>query len=432
MSRQIFDDITTQKKDLLGNNTIVALETLMKKLDDEQKHLYHHFFMGKSTLGFKGDSIVEASFSSTKASGKIVSTKKTIDKSAMNMINHTMEKNFFTECDQAKLLCKEICWSSTDARKFLTKYALGLFCKNYDRRKEYFTRRINMFEWLSMREDDFEIKNDENFTPEFLHCRKITIDDDGYMNCSCGKTNEYLLPCVHICSVINDDEKFTPDCFHIRWHKQFAYHYGTESIFQGNEEQRLLLKGVLTDTRSNSYHTDGFYRGIDLKNNDFLRDLETYHFEDDRSDKIDFMKFVHEQSKKKPFLKNSVGVNDFRMYEFVATEETNLTNDTFSLFTQELYEDNTTLTSEVNKKNQRLNESSAYHQTYSAYEAALSMSNNQETIEKLRLLLVKFVHNEIAISGKHTQSKGDTVLYGENLMKANRTAKRHKFLYETF
>ena len=111
---------------------------------------------------------------------------------------------------------------------------------------------------------------------------------------------------------------------------------------------------------------------------------------------------------------------------------TNLTNDTFSLFTQELYEDNTTLTSEVNKKNQRLNESSAYHQTYSAYEAALSMSNNQETIEKLRLLLVKFVHNEIAISGKHTQSKGDTVLYGENLMKANRTAKRHKFLYETF
>ena len=109
-----------------------------------------------------------------------------------------------------------------------------------------------------------------------------------------------------------------------------------------------------------------------------------------------------------------------------------MTNDSFSLFTQEIYEDNTTLTSEVNKKHQRLNDSSAYHQTYSAYEAALSMSNNQETIEKLRLLLVKFVHNEIAMSGKHSQSKGDTVLYGENLSKSNRTAKRHKFVYETF
>ena len=144
------------------------------------------------------------------------------------------------------------------------------------------------------------------------------------------------------------------------------------------------------------------------------------------------MKIVHEQSKKKPFLKNSVGVNDFRMYEFVATEETNLTNDSFSLFTQEIYEDNTTLTSEVKKKHQRLNDSSAYHQTYSAYEAAFSMSNDQETIEKLRLLLVKFVHNEIAISGKHSQSKGEIVLYGENLSNSNRTAKRHKFLYETF
>ena len=188
----------------------------------------------------------------------------------------------------------------------------------------------------------------------------------------------------------------------------------------------------MTDTRSNSSDTDGLYRGIDLKNNDFFRDLETYHFEDDTSDKIAFMIFIHERSKKKPFLKNLVGVNDIRMYEFVATEETNLTNDSFSLFTQEIYEDNTALTSEVNKKHQRLNDSSAYHQTYSAYEAALSMSNNQETIEKLRLLLVKFVHNEIAISGKHSQSKGEIVLYGENLSNSNRTAKRHKFLYETF
>ena len=181
----------------------------------------------------------------------------------------------------------------------------------------------------------------------------------------------------------------------------------------------------MTDTRSNSYDTDGLYRGINFWNNDFLRDLETYHCEDDTSDKTDFMKFVHEQSKKKPFLKYSVGVNDFRMYEFVATEETNLTNDSFSLFTQEIYEDNTTLTSEGNKKKQRLNDTSAYHQTYSAYKAALSMSNDQETIENWDCYLSNLYIMRLLYQESTVNQRG-------RLSKSNRTAKRHKFLYETF
>ena len=69
----------------------------------------------------------------------------------------------------------------------------------------------------------------------------------------------------------------------------------------------------------------------------------------------------------------------------------------FSLFTQEEYEDNTFLRSQASLTNKQVTESTAYHHTYSTYENALSMATSSGNIEKLRMILVKCVHEEIAL-----------------------------------
>ena len=41
-----------------------------------------------------------------------------------------------------------------------------------------------------------------------------------------------------------------------------------------------------------------------------------------------------------------------------------------------------------------------------------------------------FVNQKIKTSGRHTQDKGDTVLFVENLCSGNKIAKRRKFAHE--
>ena len=118
-----------------------------------------------------------------------------------------------------------VAWSNSNVRDVLTPYALGLFCKNFDRQKDYYTTRISEYEWISLYKDHFE-KEDISFNcPSFIRVRKVTLSKNGFMNCDCGKTGEFLLPCAHICSVVKEDKYFTPDTFHVRWHHHFSYAY---------------------------------------------------------------------------------------------------------------------------------------------------------------------------------------------------------------
>ena len=81
-----------------GDHAILSIDELEKKLHNRKKYLYHYNFKGKTTFGFKGDSIVEASFASTKQNQKLVSSRKSIDHSAMNLINNTVERQPHESC----------------------------------------------------------------------------------------------------------------------------------------------------------------------------------------------------------------------------------------------------------------------------------------------------------------------------------------------
>ena len=57
----------------------------------------------------------------------------------------------------------------------------------------------------------------------FKRLRVVTLDMNGFMNCSCGFLNRCLMPCTHIYCVLDDINYIQPDLFHIRWWKHFNY-----------------------------------------------------------------------------------------------------------------------------------------------------------------------------------------------------------------
>lgn len=107
---------------------------------------------------------------------------------------------------------RDICWSKAKVAKDLIKYALGIFNENYDRRLEYIHHQVSPYEWMV--EHNSVEQRLQSEIPRFDRVKKLTIYSDGFMNCTCGRTGEYLLPCVHICRVIDKNDYFEkPLCF---------------------------------------------------------------------------------------------------------------------------------------------------------------------------------------------------------------------------
>ena len=146
ISRKIFSHILQSTKKDIGDHAVIAVEDLVKILDLKKKFLYHFNFIGRSTLGFKGDSIVEASFSSTKRKSNQISTRKTIEKSAMNIVKDSIASSRMKQNLMQQQVDREVCWSRARVKNDLTKYSLGLFCKNFDRRTNYFTAQVGEHE----------------------------------------------------------------------------------------------------------------------------------------------------------------------------------------------------------------------------------------------------------------------------------------------
>ena len=64
----------------------------------------------------------------------------------------------------------------------------------------------------------------------FQRVRKVSIDAEGYMSCSCGYVQRMLMPCQHICKIIDDPSAYVPAMFHIRWHKLFYYYFRNRQL----------------------------------------------------------------------------------------------------------------------------------------------------------------------------------------------------------
>ena len=432
MSRDLFSHILRSTKKDIGEHAVIAVEDLVKILDLKKKYLYHFNFVGKTTLGFKSDSIVEASFSSTKRKSNQISTRKTIEKSAINIVKDTINSSRIKHNSMQQQLEREVCWSSARVKDDLTKYSLGLFCKNYDKRANYYTVRVGEHEWMSIFNEEFYKRKSQMDAPVFKRVRTIKIDDEGYMNCSCGKTGEYLLPCKHICAVVNDQSAFSIDMFHIRWHKQFSLFHCKEAGYDCTPAQSKLIEQFFRTTRENHYDSNGLYKGVPMKESSFLKSLSKFESPDGNDDKLKFMRDLKETSKQKPVTSSSTSLEEFKLSQ-ISMEKippVDLLGD-FSILSQEEFQESDIYMFPNKRISHRDDESSVYHQVIDGFEKTLDMAKTPHDIDEINTFFENFVNKRISRSNRHNQKTGSTVLFGENLKVGTRIEKRREFLYET-
>ena len=412
----------------IGDHAIMEVEKIVKNITQKEKHLIHYNFRGKCTFGFKGDSICESSFSSLKSqkNKNSINGKTPIHSSAMAMIDLTEKKAKRRRITTMRDLNREVIWSKAKVRNDLTKYALGLFNDNFDKRLDYEHYKVNDSEWLVIHEDFG--KNTNCGFPTFDRVRSVKVSQDGYMNCSCGKTGEYLLPCVHICRVIDNNEKFTSEMFHVRWHKLFNHAVSAKHI-ESFENTEKVLKEMLKHIRENHFDHFGKYKGIPLPASLLVKKVEM----GPATQRLSFLKDHLEKSSANPILSGSYteeayNLGTYRLASDIIEIQDNLS---FSICSQTEYH----ISQSVENTRKGVSNSENYNPNlydtaHPAFQAAIEACDNVEDAEKLSDHINSYLFKMIARKGNHSMHNKGMSFFGEILSNRNDDFTRHKFGYE--
>jgi hypothetical protein len=176
---------------------------------------------------------------------------------------------------------RQVLWSDSLTKDYLTTYAEGLACVNFDNRLNYHVRRKDADTWYVLNKDiDGEHalnSNRENIPIQFYRVRKVSIDQEGYMSCSCGYVQRMLMPCVHVCAVVGKKEYYVPSLFHIRWYKTFNYYYGQSFAKDIAPATLDAVEDSLDEVRNTQYHEhSGYYKGVDIKTSLFYTENKSF------------------------------------------------------------------------------------------------------------------------------------------------------------
>ena len=129
------------------------------------------------------------------------------------------------------------------------------------------------------------------------------------MNCTCGRTGEYLLPCVHICRVIDKNEYFETSMFHVRWQKLFNFSMSNKVMEDSMINVLPVLTEIAKETRRNHFDAKGKYKGVPIQSSNFIQDIKD--FTPELSDRAMFLLDHFQISQIKPILSGSYCQSDY-------------------------------------------------------------------------------------------------------------------------
>lgn len=306
----------------LGTYCSEQIYILLLKITSKKTLLLHQFFKDVTTFDFIGDSIVEAVNFTVKSGIMSVSNSMDISNSAFLQIKKAEYKASRELLIMSKKINAKKTWTSSKTSKYLTDYAEGLACSNFDKRTQYTNRYIGNKSWFVVSSHIFDEKygtdTEKLFDKplSFLRCRNVTISLDNYMTCTCMYEKRWLMPCVHMCSVINDSSHYTPDLFHLRWWKHYPYLFKN-----GCKDNNLMSSNNISQTlkyiRENHYNNDTMkYKGIPLHGSIFLQWVnsidENQLIESGKDEKLLTMKALYKMQSLKIPLVN--GTKDYMSY----------------------------------------------------------------------------------------------------------------------
>jgi hypothetical protein len=269
---------TTTK--VIGQYCSDTISNLLTKLVNKQKLLFHHHFLTTTNFDFLGDSFIEALNQSIKKGPISVNAKMDISNSGFTQLKATSATSIKRKLERAKNINTKKLWSISNTSSYLTKYAEGLMCDIYDRRALYTNVQISSHKWLVVHKNSLDESRNNLWNTNHNHCeikftrlRQVSVDLEGFMTCSCEFPSRWLLPCSHICNVLNSNEYLVPELVHIRWWKHFNYLYKNNCAQKRGASQKKI-KDTLEYIRSNHFcKQSGKYKGVPLHDNSFLKDV---------------------------------------------------------------------------------------------------------------------------------------------------------------
>ena len=346
----------------------------------------------------------------------------------------------------ATIINKDNLWSNSLTRNQLTTYAEGLACKNFDQRTLYNVRRYNLKMWLVLKKEagTKPPSLDESQKLYYDRVRTVCIDPEGYMSCSCGKVQQYLMPCPHMCAVLGEKEYYVSSLFHIRWHKTFNYYHGSK--FGSFLASHLChsLEETLKVTQENCFRMSGKYKGAYMINTPFLNDLEPYvDISTTHYDPVyDVMLRIKNQSDyQRPVVKITIGINTFQssnvedpVKELPFYEEQDdvvASMGGSSNVECSLSQDRAMMADTFDSN--LVTHNHYYKQALPIFEEMISSCNSKVQFDELMQVMRNQHMKHVASKGINApiQQNTGTVLFGENNTNL-RSVKRHKFMHEKF
>ena len=323
-------------------------------------------------------------------------------------------------------------------KDLLTKYAEGLACVRFDMRNQYDVRLYKKHHWFVMkkRNQNTDTKDKgRKHSIKFDRCRSVQIIN-GYMNCSCGDTQQYLMPCRHMCAVIKEKEYLVPQLYHVRWYKTFEYYYLQE--FSKNMIPTLNQK--LQNIQDHSINNDfskinGQYKGVYCLGTKFYEDIErNYKFSNDEV--FQLMNSVKTTSLKMAVVKGSITApNDLSLENNSGesiVEDSNLfskTNNTLDDFGVSSQTDFQFSQQRENMVEDETNNELMLHGSTTSFKDAEALfkevyydCNNHNEVSQL-MQCIRNYGNTLQARNNNTMKeveKGGMIMYGTNI-----TSKRH-------
>ena len=222
-----------EKKEVIGDGFYQLVKNLIDSITKSIEDVGNHYFMHRTTFGFLGSSIIEASNTTIKNRDNKCLPNMTIDTSSMKQLQQVEDRISIQNQKIAKEINETDFYTNSLTSPYLTRYMEGVMAKNFDRRLDYSTCYTGNNEWkvistehtnhvnelLSITNDNETKKKDTSGVLRFVRVRTVCVVKSKFLTCSCGYVQRYLAPCSHIMAVLHDRQYVQPSLFHVRWLK---------------------------------------------------------------------------------------------------------------------------------------------------------------------------------------------------------------------
>ena len=133
-------------------------------------------FKNVCTFDFIGDSIVEGANNHLKKGTIKVSNKLSISSSGITQLRATEEKYHKKSLLAASKINSSKTWSNSLTKDYLTQYAEGSACSNFDSRRFYTTKYVGFHMWYVCYSKIFHNDYEDSFDGNNNHPTQFFID----------------------------------------------------------------------------------------------------------------------------------------------------------------------------------------------------------------------------------------------------------------